>query len=83
MRPYVGIRLDNGKREVFWSPRIPTERTHGDRYAAAIGPFETMRGARYMAAYGYNNPHLPDVRAAEYYAALDAGECPDKRALVA
>ena len=83
MRPYVGIRLNTGKRETFWSARIPTQQTHGDKYAAAIGPFETIRGARFMVAHGVNNPHLPDVRAAEYYAAVEAGEEPDKRSLVA
>ncbi len=68
MRVYVGLR--NGKREVFWAKARPTDRTHGNKFDAAIGPFDTVAGARYMADYGFNNPHLGTVAAAEYYAGL-------------
>jgi hypothetical protein len=50
-KPYVGV---NGATPyvVFRSGTVPTESTHGHLYGAVIGPFRTMRGARYMAACG-------------------------------
>lgn len=68
-RPWVGIKFRNevGLRpiyEEFSSAEKPTEKSHG-QYGAVIGPFRTKAGARFMAMYGYNNPHLPNVAAAE------------------
>ncbi len=62
-KPYVGCKA--GKREVFKSEATPTEATHGHLYNAVIGPFRTMRGARFMAQCGGNNPHVQCVSDAE------------------
>ena len=65
-RPYVGLSLNGtGKREVFKSATTPTESSHGALYGAVIGPFRTMRGARFMAAYGLGNSHCVCVQDAE------------------
>lgn len=63
MKPYVGCKA--GKREVFKAESEPTEDSHGHLYNAVIGPFRTMRGAKFMAECGYNNPHLQTVADAE------------------
>jgi hypothetical protein len=49
-RIYVGFSSYNpwSTREVFKSSHTPTQETHGDRYQWAMGPFRTMRGAKYM-----------------------------------
>jgi hypothetical protein len=72
--PYVG--LSGGKREVFHSPTVPTDETHGDRFAAVIGPFRTVRGATWMAhpVRGAFNPHCRDVSDAERLAKKYASE---------
>jgi hypothetical protein len=63
---FVGLKLDcSSKREVFRYDFTPTEQTHGTLYGAVIGPFRTMRGARFMAAYGRGNPHCLTVSDAE------------------
>jgi hypothetical protein len=69
-RPYVGIMPDNTyvtfryHRDPVKSDNLP--------YAAVIGPFRTMRAAKFMAQYGRGNPHLLCVSDAErisrYYA---------------
>jgi hypothetical protein len=72
-RLYVGAK--NGpplSYEVFRSPFEPTHDSHGDIYLYVIGPFQTRRGADYMAKYGRNNPHLQHVSDAEYFARRDA-----------
>lgn len=64
MRIYLGYK--NGQaREIFKSDAMPTESTHGDKYAAVVGPFRTMRGARFMRDYGQGNPHCQCVSDAE------------------
>lgn len=50
---------------IFQSPHIPTWTTHGETYAAVIGPFYTKRGALFMATYGRGNPHCRTVNEAE------------------
>ena len=50
MRPYVGMRA--GTRTAFQSDVTPTEETHPE-YGAVIGPFRTVRGARFMASHLY------------------------------
>lgn len=70
-RPYVGIRVDTGTREVFKANREPTWGSHGDTYIACIGPFRTMRGARFMAEHGRGNPHLQHVNDAERIAPFE------------
>jgi hypothetical protein len=67
-RIYVGKRKDTGARELFRSEVKPTDQTHGDVYAYAIGPFRTVRGATFMAEYGRDNPHCVTVRDAEMIA---------------
>ncbi len=63
-RYYVGLKVCGG-REAFKTSQIPTERTHGNRYAAVIGPFRTKRAYLFMARYGEGNPHLQTVADAE------------------
>lgn len=67
-RIYVGVNV--GKCEVFKADAEPTRETHGSVYAMVIGPFRTMRGARWMAdpVRGQGNPHCRCVRDAEYLA---------------
>jgi hypothetical protein len=50
----------------------PTEATHGSRFICAVGPFRTLRGARYFAAYGNGNPHVLTVEDAERGAKREA-----------
>ena len=75
-RPYVGIKFRNEEKlrpiyEEFSSAETPTETSHGQLYGAVIGPFRTKAGARFMAMYGYNNPHLQCVADAERMANKD------------
>jgi hypothetical protein len=62
-RVYVGCTA--GRREVFRCNFTPTAASHGDQYAAVIGPFRTVRGARFMAEHGEGNPHCLSVADAE------------------
>lgn len=57
-RPFVGVR--SGQREVFRFRGYPRTDTH-PQYGAIVGPFRTMRGARYMAG----SPQCADVGTAE------------------
>ena len=66
-RSYVGIRRDF-RREVFKATCTPTRKQYGRRYAYVVGPFDTMRGARFMADCGANNPHCTCVAQAEWLA---------------
>lgn len=63
MRIYVGHT--QGTLQVFKSENEPTRESHGALYAAVIGPFRTMRGARFMAEHGRGNPHVQTVSDAE------------------
>lgn len=69
---YVGMIRGTLDREVFKSAQAPTQETHGDRYLAVIGPFRTMRAARFLATQ-YNNPHVQCVADAERIAKELAG----------
>ena len=60
---YLGLG-NNLKREVFRSAAEPT-REQFPQYLACVGPFQTVRGARFMRDYGMNNPHCQHVRDAE------------------
>ncbi len=62
-RNYVGHR--NGRTEVFRSSTVPTFASHGDTYAAVVGPFRTRRGAEFMRDHGQANPHCRCVGDAE------------------
>lgn len=57
---YVGIKTDQA-RIPFKSGAAPTKETHGNLYAAVIGPFRTRRVAEFDAAV----PHIQHVRDAE------------------
>lgn len=69
-RKYVGVRVENNDVGyfVFASPTTPTFASHSSRYNYCIGPFVTMRGARYMAAFGRSNPVCQCVEQAEAHA---------------
>ena len=71
-RPYVGLK--DGRREVFRSITVPTEASHGHLYGAVIGPFRTVRAARFMAQHGANNPHVQTVADAERIATVLAAQ---------
>lgn len=63
-RPYVGIVTDSVERKVFRSIYKPAPDTTGF-YVDIIGPFKTVKGARFMADNGYNNPSCVTVSQAE------------------
>ena len=65
MAAWLGLGLAGVKREVFTSASEPTEQSHGHLYVAAIGPFRTLRGARFMRDHGRGNPHCQTVADAE------------------
>lgn len=70
-RIYVGY-TPQGTREVFKATQEPTRDTHGKFYDWVMGPFRTMRGAKYYRDYGKGNPHTTTVndceRLAKYHA---------------
>ena len=63
-RFYLGYVSVEGRLELFKSEIVPTHETHGEKYAYAIGPFVTKRGALYMQAHGIS-PFINTVYAAE------------------
>ena len=63
-RIYIGY-VTGTRLEVFRSDKEPTRQTHGDKYLASMGPFRTMRAARFMRDCGVGNPHCGTVRDAE------------------
>jgi hypothetical protein len=71
-KPYVGIRCDNSKREIFRASAGPTRELYGSLYCYVIGPFRTKRGATFMRDYGLNNPHCQTVSQAERLAKMEA-----------
>ena len=68
-KPYVGISKLDGQRVVLRLGKQPTEAKYGRLYSAFIGPFRTVRAAKWMAQYGQGNPHLQTVDDAERAAA--------------
>lgn len=72
MRFYVGARKGGSgiKYEVFWTEINPTQKTHGSWYSYVIGPFNSKRGADFMAKYGMGNPHCQSVADAERLARI-------------
>lgn len=70
MKMYVGSRRSDSKYVFFRSESVPTEASHGETYRYVIGPFRTVRGARFMAEYGKGNPHVQTVDDCERIAAL-------------
>ena len=65
MKIYIGYSRISDTPTILKLDSEPTSDTHGQSYAYFIGPFRTMRGAKYMARYGRNNPHLQHVNDAE------------------
>ena len=63
MKIYLG--MNEGRRDIFRSEGTPTPGTHGATYAAVVGPFRTLRGARFMRDFGQGNPHCLCVDHAE------------------
>ena len=72
-RYYVGCTTE-GYYEVFRATSTPTRESHGNKYAAVIGPFDTKRGAVFMAKYGKGNPHCQCVADAERLGKRYAGK---------
>lgn len=62
-RYYCGYK--DGRPEVFKATTEPTAASHGERYAAVVGPFRTKRAAAWMAEHGNGNPHARSVADAE------------------
>lgn len=62
---YVGVNGVANMRELFRCRSKPTEKSHGRKYGAVIGPFRTIRGAKAMVHFGCNNPHMQSVSDAE------------------
>lgn len=62
-RPYVGRR--NQTAIVFQAHEVPTASSHGHLYDSVTGPFKTVRGAKWHAQYGFNNPHVHTVADSE------------------
>ena len=63
MRIYLGRKGMRGK--VFRSKTEPTKADHGDLFAYCIGPFITIRGAKFMLHYGWGNSACQSVSDAE------------------
>ena len=64
---YVGCNSGNDEfpRQTFTANDEPTRKSHGKRFAAVIGPFDTPLAADIMVRWGANNPHLQHVDDAE------------------
>lgn len=63
-RAYVGIRRGTRDREFFRTKLEPTEHYYPE-YAAVIGPFRTVRGAKWAAANPFGQwVHVRDAEIA-------------------
>lgn len=69
-RPYVGV-TNFGNRSVFREVEEPTAKSH-PHLAIVIGPFRTMRGAKFMLKHGLDNPHCRTVADAERLALAES-----------
>jgi hypothetical protein len=67
---YLGKRKQ-GDLILFRSANIPTQESHGQRFTAVIGPFQSKVGASFFARYGRNNPHIRTADDAERLARAD------------
>lgn len=56
IRYYIGVNLVKDQREVFAALKRPSHRTHGQRYAAVIGPFRNVRAALWTRDHGAARP---------------------------
>ena len=64
---YVGL---GSNRRVFKADIEPTYASHGHLFPAVMGPFKTMRAARFFVEHGQGNPHIAHVNDAERIAKL-------------
>jgi hypothetical protein len=65
MKKMIFVGCKGIDRSIFKNGTKPTFDSHGEKYNAVIGPFLTMRGARFMCKNGRNNPHCQTVSDAE------------------
>ncbi|MBI5933823.1 MAG: hypothetical protein HY867_08955 [Chloroflexi bacterium] len=70
MAYYLGHRAQ-GDLILFHSAQPPTKESHGQRFAAVIGPFKSRVGASYYARYGQGDPRLCTAEDVERLARLD------------
>jgi hypothetical protein len=71
---WVGRTAGTLAGTVFRNPTTPTTESHGEKFAAVVGPFRTVRGAAWMAhpTRGTLNPHCRCVGDAERLAKMYA-----------
>lgn len=67
---YLGRRRQ-GDWILFYSAQPPTKESHGQRFAAVIGPFKSRVGASYYARYGRGDARLCTADDVERLARLD------------
>lgn len=67
MSYYVGLKPSR-KRETFSYKGYVTEKTHGHKYNAVIGPFRTKFSADLMAFFGPGNIHMQSVYQSDEWA---------------
>ena len=68
---YTGYKAQGAAGWVaFKSETTPTQESHGHLYIFALGPFKTMRAARWMEVFGLHNIHCTHVNAIERLARM-------------
>ena len=72
-RIYVG-NTANKPSKIFRSETTPTFDSHGHLFTYALGPFKTMRGAKFYLKYGHGNPHCTHVSHIEKMAKQEENE---------
>ena len=70
MAYYLGRRAQ-GDLILFHAAQTPTKETHGLRFTAVIGPFQSKVGASYYARYGQGDASLNTADDAERLARAD------------
>lgn len=63
-RIYLGLANGGDTRKIFKAAITPTRAAY-PQYDAVVGPFKTMRGARFMQQHVFTNPHCQTVSDAE------------------
>ena len=69
--PYYLGRRAQGDLILFHAAQPPTKETHGLRFTAVIGPFQSKVGASYYARYGRDDPRIRTAEDAERLARAD------------
>lgn len=75
MKTYVGIKhlnTDTTSNRVIFKNQADPVRGEYEQFIYVIGPFKTLRGAKFMRDFGFNNPHCQDVNDAEKLAKLNS-----------